>query len=276
MTATDVMATDPLLEFREVSYEAGGRRILDHLNWTLEAGQHWALLGPNGSGKTTLLRLATGYLWPNAGGAIWRCGERCLDLRKLRTSIGWVASHLLAAVPPSEVVTDTVLSGRFAEWGLRPFSRPLLSAHDRERADEELRRLGAESLASRPFGVLSQGEQQKILIARARMADPLLILLDEPCAGLDPGGRERFLADLEVWLSESTAPRVVFITHHVEEILPAMTHTLVLSQGRVARCGRSEEVIDTALLADIFRAPPCRIELSGGRRWPIWGPDSEP
>lgn len=266
------MSPDPLLEFREVSFEADGHKILHRVNWALGPDQHWALLGPNGSGKTTLLRLATGFLWPNAGGTIWRCGERCLDLRTLRQSIGWVASHLLGAVPAKEPVIDTVLSGRFAQWGLRRSYRRLLTGQDHQRAHDELKSLGIEALASRPFGVLSQGEQQRVLIARARMADPLLILLDEPCAGLDPGGRERFLDDLSVWLAEHTSPQVVLVTHHVEEILPAMEHTLVLAQGRVVRCGLTDDVVDADLIEKVFAAPPCRIEQSGGRRWPIWGP----
>jgi len=264
------MPSDPLLEFREVSFQAGGRTILDHVNWVMRSDEHWALLGPNGSGKTTLLRLATGFLWPNAGGSIWRCGQECLDLRSLRQSIGWVASHLLAAVPPQETAIDTVLSGRFAQWGLRKCSREAIKEVDYQSARDQLANIGAESISERPFGVLSQGEQQRVLIARARMADPLLILLDEPCAGLDPGGRERLLADLAVWLTDPKSPRLVFVTHHVEEILPPIEHALVLGGGRVIHSGRIEEILNTQLLTEVFGTSPCRIEHVGGRRWPIW------
>ena len=264
------MSSEPLLEFKEVSFEANGCKILDRVNWTMRKDEHWALLGPNGSGKTTLLRLATGFLWPNAGGSIWRCGREILDLRILRRSIGWVAAHLANAVPPGESAMDTVLSGRFAQWGLRPASRRTITSADYHRAREQIEQLGITSITDRPFGYLSQGEQQRVLIARARMADPLLILLDEPCAGLDPGGRERLLKDLSIWMTDYSAPRVVFVTHHVEEILPPMEHTLVLNQGTVVRCGQTDEVVNEKLLADVFHAAPSRIVVEGGRHWPIW------
>ena len=270
------MLSDPLFEFRDVSFEVGGRKIIDRVNWIMRADEHWALLGPNGSGKTTLLRLATGFLWPNAGGSIWRCGQQCLNLGSLRQSIGWVAAHLVAAVPSREPAIETVLSGRFAQWGLRQWNRPLLTPDDYHRAAFQMEKLGIASLAKRPFGVLSQGEQQRVLIARARMADPLLILLDEPCAGLDPGGRERLLADLAVWLTDPETPQMVFVTHHVEEILAPMEHTLVLDRGKVVRCGRTDEVVSAQLLTDVFGTAPCRIENAGGRRWPIWGNRQSP
>ena len=264
------MPSKPLLEFREVSYEVSGCKILDRVSWTLRSDEHWALLGPNGSGKTTLLRLATGFLWPNAGGSIWRCGRACSDLRILRKSIGWVAHHLAKLVPPHEPAMDTVLSGRFAQWGLRPATRPQLTAEDRERAAAQIEKLGMTPVQNRHFAHLSQGEQQRILIARARMADPLLILLDEPCAGLDPGGRERLLEDLHVWMTDPQSPRVVFVTHHVEEILPPIEHTLVLNQGKIACSGLTKKMVNTKLLSEVFQTTPCRIEVEGGRYWPIW------
>ena len=265
------MPSAPLLEFKDVSFEAAGCKILDRVNWTMREDEHWVLLGPNGSGKTTLLRLATGFLWPNAGGSIWRCGQKCIDLRSLRQSIGWVASHLVRAVPPEESAIETVLSGRFAQWGLRPASRSQLTRDDHHRAALQMEQLGITSITTRPFGQLSQGEQQRVLIARARMADPLLILLDEPCAGLDPGGRERLLEDLNVWLADPDAPRMVFVTHHVEEIIPPMGHTLVLDRGKIVRCGATDQVVNASLLSDVFQTAPCRIEVEDGRYWPIWG-----
>ena len=265
------MPSEPLLEFREVSFAAAGCKILDRVSWTLRNDEHWALLGPNGSGKTTLLRLATGFLWPNAGGSIWRCGRACTDLRILRQSIGWVASHLTKMVPPHERAIDTVLSGRFAQWGLRPATRQRLTAEDHDRAVAQIEKFGMASIQDRAFGHLSQGEQQRVLIARARMADPLLILLDEPCAGLDPGGRERLLEDLHIWMTDPNAPRVVFVTHHVEEILPPMEHTLVLNQGKIACSGPTKKMVNIKLLSEVFQTTPCRIEMGGGRYWPIWG-----
>ena len=265
------MASEPLLEFREVSYEATGCKILDRVSWTLRSNEHWALLGPNGSGKTTLLRLATGFIWPNAGGSIWRCGRPCTDLRLLRRSIGWVAHHLTKLVPPHERAIDTVLSGRFAQWGLRSAARSRLTSEDYLRAASQVEQLAIGPIQDRHFGHLSQGEQQRVLIARARMADPLLILLDEPCAGLDPGARERLLEDLRVWMTSPQAPSVVFVTHHVEEILPPMEYTMVLNNGQVECSDLTKKIVNAKLLSEVFQTTPNRIEMGGGRYWPIWG-----
>jgi iron complex transport system ATP-binding protein len=264
------MSPDPLLEFHEVSFRAGGQTILDRISWSIQSGEHWALLGPNGSGKTTLLRMATGFIWPNAGGIIRRCGRELLDLRQLRRSIGWVSSTLVLAVPPQEIAIDTVVSGRFAQFGLgrHPGCKPRDEDYAQGRA--LLEKSGCGPLIDRPFGVLSQGEQQQVLIARARMARPLLILLDEPCAGLDPGAREKLLAALADLLGDPQAPQIILVTHHLEEILPQMTHTLVLSQGRAVRSGLTREVVDEGLLERIFETSAGRIERAGGRMWPIW------
>lgn len=264
------MSPDPLLEFHEVSFRAGGQIILDRISWSIQSGEHWALLGPNGSGKTTLLRMATGFIWPNAGGIIRRCGQELLDLRQLRRSIGWVSSTLVSSVPPQEVAVDTVVSGRFAQFGLR--RHPGCNPKDEDYAQGRtlLEKSGCGLLIDRPFGVLSQGEQQQVLIARARMAGPLLILLDEPCAGLDPGAREKLLAALADLIGDPQAPQMVLVTHHLEEILPQITHTLVLSRGRVVRSGPTREVVDEGLLEQIFETSADRIEHAGGRMWPIW------
>lgn len=267
---SDAMSEDPLLEFQEVSFRTGDQTILDCIDWTIHHGQHWVLLGPNGSGKTTLLRIATGYLWPNAGGTVRRCGKQLRDLRQLRRSIGWVSSTLIAAVPKEEAALDTVVSGRFAQFGLRCFPGTEPGTEDYERARWLLEKSLCGEMGGRPFGVLSQGEQQQVLIARARMADPLLILLDEPCAGLDPGARELFLAALSQLLADPLSPQLVLVTHHLEEILPAITHALVLSDGRVIRSGKTADVVDEALLAQVFGTATARIERVGGRMWPIW------
>jgi iron complex transport system ATP-binding protein len=246
--------------------------LLDHVSWSIRRGEHWAIVGPNGAGKTTLLRLASGYLWPNAGGTILRQGEPLVDVAALRPSIGWVTHRLTEQIPRHEPALDTVASGKFAQFGLR---RQLLG--DRltvgvlEASRAQLHHLRADDLAGRPFGVLSQGEQQKVLLARARMADPLVIFLDEPCAGLDPGARERFLADLQALAERESQVSLVLVTHHLEEIMPAFANVLVVSEGKVVHQGKSVDLADTALIARLYGVPPVEIVLRNGRIWPIVG-----
>src|SRR5205809_413426 len=187
----------PAFELRSVSYVAAGRKILHSINWTVEQGEHWAILGPNGSGKTTLLRLACGYLWPNAGGEVYRKGKILIHLPELRKSIGWVTSTLPAEIPSRERVLRTVVSGKFAQIGYVEGFGGEATRQDYRLAERYLAQMRSGTLRDQEFGVLSQGEQQKVLIARARMTKPYLIILDEPCAGMDPGARENFLATLQ-------------------------------------------------------------------------------
>jgi iron complex transport system ATP-binding protein len=259
-----------IVELCDVSYRAGGQRILDRVAWRVERGEAWAVLGPNGAGKTVMLRIAAGFLWPNAGGLVKRCGQRLVDLRQLRRSIGWVSVSLLAEVPGRENVLDTVVSGHFAQVGLKPVAGDRPAADDYERAHDHLLRLGGAELARKPFGVLSQGEKQKVLLARARMADPLLIVLDEPCAGLDPGARERFLGTITALLEQPDAPGLVLVTHHIEEIVPGITHTAVMHQGRMASAGGTDAVLRPETISHVYGRPLRDLICRDGRRWPIW------
>jgi iron complex transport system ATP-binding protein len=257
-----------LLELRDVRYVLGSKTILDGVSWRLSPGEHWAILGPNGAGKTTLLRLACGYVWPNAGGTVLRMGKELLDLRELRRSIGWVTADLARRIPRSEPVLQSVVSGKFAQvglWGLR--GEPVLE-EDNRRARAYLEELGAGALAGQPFATLSQGETQKVLIARARMARPTAIILDEPCAGLDPGAREEFLASLANLACRHDACSLVYVTHHVEEILPAFEKVMVMQDGRIAQCGNRSDVLTGENLSKIYRAAT-RLVLSAGRYWPV-------
>src|SRR5688572_24677596 len=187
------MNVTPALELRRVTYLGGSKKILDCIDWIVQPGEHWAILGPNGSGKTTLLRIASGYLWPNAGGTVYRKGETLLDLRELRKSIGWVTASLASEIPGAEKALRTVVSGKFAQIGLLEQCGGEALPSDYRKALTYLRELGCGNLRDRQFGTLSQGEQQKVLIARARMTERYLIFLDEPCAGMDPRARETFL-----------------------------------------------------------------------------------
>lgn len=260
----------PLLDLAGVSLERDGRAIVDRVDWRVMPGERWALLGPNGSGKSTLLKLAVGQLWPTAG-RIERVGKEYQDLRSLWRRIGLVAETVAREIPADEPAIDTVTSGLLAQLGLEFYVGMEPSEADRERARVELDRVGCAELADRPFGVLSQGERQKVLVARASVADPLLLVLDEPCDGMDPGARERFLGWLASRLRAADTPAVVLVTHHVEEILPEFERTLVLREGRVLGHGQTAEVLTRGLYESLYDTRLERLERAGGRVWPIWG-----
>ena len=262
------MKKTPAIELRDVGYIADGRKIVDSINWTVQQGEHWAILGPNGSGKTTLLKLACGYLWPNAGGVIYRKGKTLTNLPELRKSIGWVTSTLAAEIPPRERVIRTVISGRFAQIGYIEGFGGEATAQDYRLAVRYLADSGCGHLRNQEFGTLSQGEQQKVLIARARMTKPYLIILDEPCAGMDPGARENFLATVRSIGKQKKLPALIFVTHHIEEILPLFGKTLVLKDGKVLHVGNTSKVLKQKLLQELYDVT---VELvrRKGRYWPI-------
>jgi len=284
-----------LISCQSIGYRQQGVDILADIDWRIERGQHWAVLGPNGSGKTTLLRIVCGYLWPTSG-RVLRLGRELIDLSELRRSIGWISSGMIAEIPPQDTGLETVVTGRFAQIGLKHLPSYGPTKADFADAAMELVRLGCESLADKPFGILSQGERQQVLIARARMARPLLLVLDEPCAGMDPGVRERFLG----WLNERikndearmtndernvsasvmrhasfdirhSVPTTVLVTHHVEEIMPGIQNTLILSAGRLHAAGPTAEVVSRAAIESVYKTKLARLERSAGRLWPIWG-----
>ncbi|HEY5627796.1 MAG TPA: ATP-binding cassette domain-containing protein, partial [Nitrospira sp.] len=156
------MKQTPAVELRDVSYVADGKRILHSISWTVRNGEHWAILGPNGSGKTTLLKIACGYLWPNAGGEVYRQGKVLTNLPELRKSIGWVTSTLAAQIPAREKTIRTVVSGMFAQIGYVEGFGGEASPRDYRRAATFLRQMGCGELKDQEFGTLSQGEQQKV------------------------------------------------------------------------------------------------------------------
>jgi iron complex transport system ATP-binding protein len=263
----DFVNKTPALELRNVSYVANGKRILHAINWVVQPGEHWAILGPNGCGKTTLLKLACGYIWPNAGGEIYRNGEVLADLRELRKSIGWVTATLAAQIPEREKVLRTVVSGKFAQIGYIEGFGGEANRRDYRMAQEFLEEMHCGDLSRQEFGTLSQGEQQKVLIARARMTRPYLVLLDEPCAGMDPGSRENFLGTLHALGKQKTIPALIFVTHHVEEILPMFRKTLVLRDGRVLHAGATRRVLQGSVLEELYDISFTLVKKKG-RYWP--------
>lgn len=238
---------DSILELAGVTLVRDGATLLDGIDWSVAAGEHWVILGPNGSGKTTLLQVAAGYEHPTCGSVRVLGGTfGRVDLRELRRAIGWVSPALAQQLHLRDTTLDIVVSGRFASIGLF-FESP--TSDDRSRAAELLEIMGCTHVMERPFGVLSQGEQQRVLVARALMADPRLLVLDEPTAGLDIAAREDLLAALDVLTHAPGGPTVLFVTHHLEEIAPGLTHALLLCGGRVVACGPKGDVVTAELVS---------------------------
>ena len=263
--------SDMLVELEDVSYKANGQSIIEHADWQVRRGERWAVLGPNGSGKSTLLRLAGGYLRPNVGGVVrWKERAR-IDLRELRLQIGWVANDQTLLVPPTEPAVRTVVSGKMAQWGLVAFDHFAPDRDDFVRAADQMARLGIEHLADRPFGTLSQGEKQLVLIARACMARPWWVVLDEPCAGLDPGARELFLAGLQQLLENQPDVSLVLVTHHVEEIIPPFEQVLVMRGGQIAAQGRLADIVTRDFLEQLYQVRVRDMIEARSRWWPIFG-----
>lgn len=239
----------PVLSVENLGVDRDDKKILSGITWTVEKGTHWVILGANGSGKTSLLRTLTAYLTPTTG-TIHLLGEEYgdSDWRELRKRIGIVSSSILQMVHEDDFPIEIVIGGAVAEIGLWHRS----SAGERSRALRLLGLLGIGSLAERPWMFLSQGERQRVLIARALMPDPALLILDEPCAGLDPVARGRFLRDLEKLARKRNGPSLILVTHHIEEITPSFGHILGLRRGRTVFCGPKAEGLGSPVINAIF------------------------
>jgi iron complex transport system ATP-binding protein len=239
-----------------------GRPILQGVDWDVWPGQRWAVLGPNGSGKTTLLRVAGMRLLPTRG-TVEVLGARYgrTDVRALRTRVAFVSQATLRSLRPTLSAHDVVLTGRFA--ALEPWWHRY-GPSDHARAEELLADAGLARVSSQEFGVLSEGERQQVLLARALMGEPELLLLDEPAAGLDLGARERLLARLASLAAAPDTVPLVLVTHHVEEIPPGTTHVALLRGGQVVSAGSAETVLTPAAVSGCFDVPVA-VERSGGR-----------
>jgi iron complex transport system ATP-binding protein len=235
--------------------------ILRSVDWTIAPGEHWVILGANGSGKTSLLSALTGYLPPTSG-EITVLGETYgrTDWRELRKRIGLCSSSIRQLMEGHQTTLETVISGRHAMIGLWGEVRP----EEKTQALKILRQVEATAIRDRPWRFLSQGERQRALIGRALMARPELLILDEPCAGLDPVAREHFLQFLERLARKRGAPTMVLVTHHVEEIMPVFSHVLVLKEGSVLTAGAKIKVLTSTTLSRAFHAP-IRLRRLRGR-----------
>ena len=250
------------LDLRKVSIVRGDKTLLRSVTWRVEEGQRWIVLGPNGAGKTTLLQVAGAAMHPSSGKATI-LGERLgrVDVFDLRTRIGHVSSRIADQIPPAESAADVVMS---AAHGVTGRWHEEYDASDGERRDQIMTELGIAHLSNRTFGTLSEGERKRVLIGRALMTDPEILLLDEPSVGLDLGAREDLLSSLEVLSSDPSAPVLVMVSHHVEEIPVGFTHAMLLRDGHVVAAGPLDETLTAQNLGRTF-GTKLELDRRGGR-----------
>jgi iron complex transport system ATP-binding protein len=256
--------TPAAIALHGVTVQREGVPVLRGIDWRVGDGERWVVLGPNGSGKTTLLQVAAARLWPTSGtvevlGA--RLGE--VDVRTLRPRVALVSGAVTRQLRADLHARDVVASGRHGAletWWNR------YTAEDWEKADGLLALGGVGDLGDRPFGVISEGERQQVLLARALMSDPELILLDEPFAGLDLGAREQLLVRLTALATDPANPPIVLVTHHCEEIPPGFTHGGLVSGGALVASGPLPDVVTSARVSACFEVA-VTVGYTDGRWW---------
>jgi iron complex transport system ATP-binding protein len=251
-----------VLELAEVSVRRGQATLLDRVSWVVRDGERWVILGANGAGKTTLMQVAAAQMHPTSG-ALGILGELVgtIDVFELRPRIGVSSAAIAERIPRGETVRDIVISASYAVLGRW---REEYDDVDHSRADALLREVGVTHLADRTFGTLSEGERKRVQIARALMTDPELLLLDEPAAGLDLGGREDLVSTLSVLAYDPSSPATVLVSHHVEEIPPGFTHVLMLRNGGVVAEGPLATTLTPEALSATF-GMPLDLEEHDGR-----------
>jgi iron complex transport system ATP-binding protein len=255
-----------IIRLDDVAFRRGDRQVLSGVSWAVGSGENWAMLGPNGSGKTTLLKIITGYEWVSDGEVqvLGQTFGQC-DVPALRKTIGWVSSAIEHRLPEYNTAEQVVLSGLEASIGLyREFTTA-----ERAAARNIMELLGCPETADQRYETLSQGERQRVLISRALVSRPALLILDEPCSGLDPVARELFLDDLERLTAQAGAPALVLVTHHIEEIGPWITHVLALRAGEVVAAGRKPEILTPQTLERAF-GRRCTLTQADGRYSVHW------
>lgn len=247
------MAGEYVLELREVSVRRGDRTILGPLTFAIRPSERWVVLGPNGAGKSTLLQILATRIFPTTGSVHLLDQEMGkVDLSELRTRIGICGALISEDIPSDEKVRDVVLTAAYAVLGRWNEAYDLW---DESRAVALLTTFGVRDLAERAYGTLSEGERKRVQISRALMADPELLLLDEPAAGLDLGGREDLLRRFSIFASDPTAPASILVTHHIEEIPAGTTHALLIKDGGIAVSGPIGDVITSEHISAIFELP---------------------
>jgi len=266
--SANVSATVPdTLRLRKVSFVRDGREILAPLDWTVRPDERWLVLGANGSGKTTLVRIASLYEHPSTG-TLEVLGETLgrTDVRTLRRRIGLASAALSQQFRTDLRAIDIVITARYA--ALEPWWHEYTD-DDREHARSCLARMGVEAYAERPIYTLSSGEQQRVFLARSLMNDPGLVLLDEPSARLDLGGREQLVGALSELVDDPTSPPLILVTHHVDEVPTGMTHALLLREGRVVSVGPIAQALTAGTLSECFGLDLV-LERRGDGRLTAW------
>ena len=254
--------TEPVISLRGVGRRIGAAQLLRGVDWEVHRGQHWVLLGPNGSGKTTLARIASMWEHPSVG-EVRLLGQRLgrTDVRRLRTRVGFASAAMADMLRASLTAAEVVMTAKHA--ALEPWWHAYDEV-DARRARQALERVGCGPRAEQPFGTLSSGERQRVLLARALSADPGVVMLDEPNAGLDLAGREELLATLTDLASDPATPPMVLVTHHTEEIPDGFTHVLLLRAGEVLASGPLKRTLTSASLSECFGLS-LRLERRHGR-----------
>ncbi len=240
------------IDFKDVSFIRNGHPLLDNISWQVHEGQHWGILGLNGAGKSLLLQMITGALWPSAGSRSV-LGETLgkTSVPDLQRRIGWVSFAIQSRFYAEDPIEEIVVSGKFASIGLyQPIDDTL-----RKQATQQLAALGIGHLINAPFKQLSQGEKQLVMIARALMANPEILILDEPCTGLDLFAREEFLHRIAALQQIAAPPTLIYVTHHTEELLPFFDHLLLLKAGQVHACGPRAQVFTERTLTEFYQKP---------------------
>ena len=261
-----VKAPEDVIRLSGVTLKRGGIELLRNVSWTVRPGTNWAVLGPNGAGKTLMLRLVTGYIWPTDG-SISVLGHRLgeIDLRVLRGRIGWVSQALADLTPGSATLREVILSGPPASLGLYIDPEP----GEVERAEALAAEYGLGAILDRPFRLLSSGERQRALLARAALAEPSLLILDEPMSNLDMGGREHFLRLTAGLAASPNAPAIILTTHNIQEIGPFVTDAIIIKGGEVLAAGPLERTLTAGSLGAAFDLP-LKVARDARGRWSAW------
>ena len=252
-----------MIHIHNIHVYRNGKTMLNRVDWDVEKGQHWVILGLNGSGKTTLLNVINGYLWPNDG-SVQVLGETFGEtyIPDLRKKIGWVSNAMLDNFDERDPAIEIVLSGKFG--ALRLFEK--VSQAEIDEAVALMQRFNCAHLANKTLQQLSQGERQRVQIARAFMAKPQLLILDEPCSGLDILERENVLQTIAELAQQPDAPTLIYVTHHVEEILPCFTHVLLMKDGVSVNAGTRAQILTEQTLSEFF-ATPVALQTERERVW---------
>ncbi|MCD2137695.1 ABC transporter ATP-binding protein [Salinicoccus halitifaciens] len=254
---------DKIIDIQNVKWVKSGQEILKDVSWSVDQGEHWAVLGLNGSGKTSLLNIVTGYNYPTKGSVtVLDTTFGKASIPEMRKKIGVVSTALerFDVTLNNQLVEDIVLSGKFSSFGIYQE----VTDADREKAEGIMNDLRLDYLKGQVFRTLSQGEKRRTIIGRALMADPDLLILDEPCSGLDILSREDVLS-----ITQSIRDRnshLIYVTHHIEEITDVITHVLLMKDGEVVTGGRKEDVLTSANLSDIYKIP-VKVHWENKRPW---------